>query len=48
MATMIYTQQPSVRSESMVFNALKNNDHTRDWIVFIHYMCLSLAGNRVK
>ena len=35
MARIIYTKQPSsVRSESIVFNALKNNDHTRDWIVF--------------
>ncbi len=34
MARMIYTQQPSVRSESMVFNALKNDDHTRNWTVF--------------
>ena len=30
----IPTKQPSVRSESMVFNALKNNDHTRNWTVF--------------
>ena len=35
MARMIYTQQPSsVRSESMVFSALKNDDHTRNWTVF--------------
>ena len=34
MARMIYTQQPSVRSESIVFNALKNDDHTRNWTVF--------------
>ena len=34
MARMIYTQQPSERSESMVFNALKNDDHTRNWTVF--------------
>lgn len=37
MARMIYTKQPSVRlerSESMVFNALKNDDHTRNWTVF--------------
>jgi hypothetical protein len=31
---MIYTKEPSVRSESMVFNALKNNDHTMGWKVF--------------
>ena len=34
MARIIYTQQPSLRSESMVFNALKNDDHTRNWTVF--------------
>ena len=34
MARMIYTQQPSRRSESMVFNALKNDDHTRNWTAF--------------
>ena len=34
MARMIYTQQPSMRSESMVFYALKNDDHTRNWTVF--------------
>ena len=34
MARMIPTQQPSVRSESMVFNVLKNGYHTRGWTVF--------------
>ena len=34
MARMIATKVPNVRSESIVFNALKNNDHTTDWIVF--------------
>ena len=34
MPRMIATKQPDVRSESMVFNALKNNDHTGNWIVF--------------
>ena len=34
MARMIYTQEPSVRSEAMVFNALKDADHTRNWTVF--------------
>ena len=34
MARMIPTQQPSKRSESMVFTALKNGYHTRGWTVF--------------
>ena len=34
MARMIPTQEPSERSESMVFNALKNGYHTTGWTVF--------------
>lgn len=45
MADMIYTKKPDVRSESMVFNALKNNDHTMGWKVFYSLYVPKPGGN---
>ena len=47
MARMIPTQQPSVRSESMVFNALKNGYHTRGWTVF-HSLHVPIPGRQPR
>ena len=34
MADMIYRKEPTVRSESIIFDALNKADHTTDWTVF--------------